>query len=282
MRAILLPAFVLPLAAQTQQLQESPAASVSQNLGLTKLEITYHRPSVKGREVWGKLVPFGETWRAGANEATTFSTSTAVKVAGHDLPAGTYALFVIPERTHWTIVFNRQAQQWGAYFRKAEEDVLKVEVRPEVAPHQEWLAFGMDLRDRRTALVSLRWEKLRVDFPVEADVDGIYQAYLAEEVKKADASSDPKRWSTWFQAAKYWINRKERLDEADRLLAKGAAVTESFWIYEWQGRLRQMQGRTAEALALVEKAKALAPKAGAPKEYVAGLDTLMAEWKAKK
>jgi tetratricopeptide (TPR) repeat protein len=283
MRFAFLPALVAfaPLAAQTQQLYESPAASVSQNLGLTKIEINYHRPAVKGREIWGALVPFGEVWRAGANEATTFTVSTPVKLGGKELAAGSYALFIRPSKTGWTLLLNRKAQQWGAYNHKEGDDALSLELKPEAAPSQEWLSYSIDLKDRRTAMVSLHWEKLRASFPVEADVDGIYQAYLAEELKKADASTEPKRWSTYFQVAKYWINRKEKLNEAEALLAKAGSITESFWIYEWKGRLLQLQGKLPEAIQSVEKAKALAPAAGAPKEYVAGLDTLIAGWKAK-
>jgi hypothetical protein len=287
MRRLILPALVLsaaaPLAAQIQQLWESPAASVSQNIGLTKIEITYHRPGVKGRRIWGKakdgaLVPDGEVWRTGANNATVISFSTAVKVAGHDVPAGKYGFFAIPRKGSWTLILSKEWDQWGSFDYKADQDQLRFEVKPKQGDAEEWLEYSLDLKGRDTAVATLAWAKVEVSFPITADVDGIYQAYLADEVKKADASEDPKRFGTYLAAAKYWINRGERLDEADALLAKGGKIRESFWTYEWTARLRQKQGRVKEALPLLDQAIELSPKQGAPKGYTDNLVKLRAEW----
>ena len=167
-----------PAAAEVQQLWESPAASVSQHLGLTEIKIDYHRPAVKGRVVWGQLVPYAKVWRTGANDATTISFSTPVRVAGKDVPAGTYALFAVPEKDRFTFILNKNAQQWGSYFYKAEDDQLRFEVKIEPAPHKEWLEYQLELKDRVSASAVLHWEKLRVSFPIEAEVDRIYRAHL--------------------------------------------------------------------------------------------------------
>lgn len=265
-----------PAVAQVQQLFESPAATVSQSLGLTRIDVSYHRPAVKGRAIWGALVPFGEVWRAGANDATTIAFSTEVKVAGKPVPKGTYALFMIPGKETWTVILNADAKLWGAYGHKPEQDVLRFEVRPEPAPHQEWLTYGLDLQGRTTARLTLGWEKLRVGFPIEADVDGLYRAHLKEELAKAETKAPKEAWPVYFQAGKYHLNGG-RVAEAAPLLEKAHALVQNFWTCEWAARLRQAQGRTAEALPLLARAKELAT-GKAPKAYVDGLDTLRAEW----
>jgi hypothetical protein len=268
--------------AETRQVWDSPAASVAQSVGITDIEVKYHRPGVKGREIWGKLVPYGEEWRAGANEATTISFSTPVKVAGKPVPAGTYALFVVPTRDKWTLILSKDPEQWGAYFHKPEHDLMRFDVTPASAAPREWLAYELDLQGRSTVVASLAWEKLKASFPIEVDVDGLYQAYLAGEVTKADASSDAKARSvTYLTAAKYWVARGEKLDEAAKLLDKGDKIGPTPWGYEWRARLLAKQNHVSEALPLLDKAKAAA-KGKFPEAYLTGLDTLRAEWTAKK
>ncbi len=277
--AALLALATLPALAQVQQLWESPAASVSQNLGLTRVEIDYHRPGVKGREIWGRLVPYGQVWRAGANDATTLSFSSDVRVAGRPVPKGTYALFVLPQKERWTLILSKEPKQWGAFSYKADQDLLRLDLVPQAVPHQEWLNFGLELKGRATLEASLSWEKLRVSFPIEADVDGVYQAYLREELARAESKPPQEAWSTFFVAGKYHLNGG-RVAEAAPLLERALALKETFWTVEWKARLLQKQGRTAEALPLLERAKALA-EGKAPKEYVAGLEDLRREWAGK-
>lgn len=156
--------------AQAPKVRESPAASVSLDLGLTKVEIVYHRPAVKGRAIWGGLVPYGQVWRTGANEATTISFSGPVKVAGHAVPSGTYGFFAIPGKERWTLILSRNAKQWGAFKYNAAEDQLRFEATPQAAPMREWLAYDMDLQDQASATVTLSWEKLSVAFPITAEI----------------------------------------------------------------------------------------------------------------
>jgi hypothetical protein len=268
--------------AATTRVWESPAASVSQTIGITDVAVKYHRPAVKGREIWGKLVPYGQVWRAGANDATTIAFSTAVKVAGHVVPAGTYALFVQPARDKWTFILSKDAEQWGAYFYKPEHDQLRFDVTPVAAPGREWLAFELEPQGANTVVASLHWDKLKASFPVEVETDKLYAAYLAAELVKADGSTDKKqRTEVYLTAAKYWIERNEKLAEAGKALDKADQIAPSFWGYEWRARLLVKQGKVAEALPLLEKAK-VAAAGKAPKEYVEGLDKLAAEWTKKK
>lgn len=128
-----------------------------------EVTIEYGRPEVRERTIWGELVPYGDVWRTGADEATTIQLSKDATIEGEPLAAGTYALFTIPGEDSWTIIFNKQAEQWGAYNRDAAQDVLKVTVEPETAEHMEALSFETEGND-----VVLRWEKVAVPFSVAA------------------------------------------------------------------------------------------------------------------
>lgn len=151
----------------------SPMASVSQTIGeSTEITVTYSRPGVKGREIWGKLVPYDKVWRSGANEATTISFSDDVLIEGQALAAGTYALFTIPTKGEWTIIFNKKADQWGAYDYDAKDDALRIKTTPEAAPNEEWLEYVFEQPNGTSAVLALRWEKLKVPFRIETQKTG--------------------------------------------------------------------------------------------------------------
>src|SRR5712692_2724975 len=111
----------------------SQRGTVTQRIGLTDITITYHRPSVGGREIWGKTVPYGQVWRAGANENTTISFTDDVSVEGHALPAGTYGLHTLPTADQWTIIFSKNSTSWGSFSYDEKEDALRVTVKPHPA-----------------------------------------------------------------------------------------------------------------------------------------------------
>lgn len=170
---ILVTLAALSLAATAQQRKAdpnraSPNAEATAKIGSTDVRITYGAPSVKGREIWGGLVPYGQVWRTGANEATTITFSTAVKVEGQPLAAGTYGLFTIPGESEWTIVFNKTANQWGAFNYDAAQDALRVKVKPAAAEHTEQMTFRIEGAGAGAGRVVLQWEKLRVAFRVES------------------------------------------------------------------------------------------------------------------
>lgn len=151
----------------------SPPASVWQTLGeATIVTINYSRPAVKERTIWGELVPLGKVWRTGANEATTFSASDEVLINGQKLPAGKYALFTIPGEASWTLIFNKTAEQWGAYDYNEKMDALRLTVAPQPAPRAEWLSFGFEQLDGTKATAVLHWEKVRLPFTVETTLPG--------------------------------------------------------------------------------------------------------------
>ncbi|HEK21722.1 MULTISPECIES: DUF2911 domain-containing protein [unclassified Mucilaginibacter] len=135
----------------------SPRDSVSAKVNGATITINYGSPAVKGRSIYGGLVPYGQVWRAGANEATVFTTDKDIMVEGKKLPAGTYGLFTIPTATTWTIIFNKVAKQWGAYKYDEAQDALRVMVKPVKAPMSERLVYKIYGKG-----FSLNWDKLSV------------------------------------------------------------------------------------------------------------------------
>jgi len=136
----------------------SPAATVGQTVGITDIAITYHRPAVNNRKIFGGLVQYNDVWRAGANENTTISFSTPVKIEGQPLPAGTYGLFMIPSPTQLTIIFSKFAGSWGAYNYDPAEDELRVKVTPHATQDsQERLAYDFDSITNNSVTAGLRW-----------------------------------------------------------------------------------------------------------------------------
>lgn len=141
----------------------SPRDSVSGKVGKANISINYGSPSVKGRVIWGDLVPYGKVWRAGANEATTFTTDQPVMVEGKELPAGKYGFFVIPNEKEWTIIFNKTAKQWGAYEYKDKEDALRVTVKPvKSSQPNERLVYKINPNG-----IALVWENLEVPVSIK-------------------------------------------------------------------------------------------------------------------
>lgn len=151
----------------TDETRVSPNGLVGQTIGTTNVVVAYGRPSVRGRAVFGGLVPYGEVWRTGANEATAIYFSKDVRVEGQPLPAGTYGLFTLPTEDGWTVIFNRTAEQWGAFDYDASQDALRVPVTPEAGPATEMMTFTFeDVTDTSGDLV-LAWDTLRVPVTIE-------------------------------------------------------------------------------------------------------------------
>ncbi|HBL26549.1 MAG TPA: hypothetical protein DD490_06920, partial [Acidobacteria bacterium] len=186
----------------------SPGATVRTTVGITDVTIEYHRPGVKGRKIWGELVPYGEVWRLGANQATTITFADAVRVAGKEVPAGTYGLFALPTADKWTLILNKQPKQWGAYFYKAEEDLLRFDVQPQTGAFTEWMVFQITPTDPGKAVVEMAWENLRVPFAIETDVD------TAAWKSIDDTLAGTPRWEDYLTAAQWALQKEQRLGEA--------------------------------------------------------------------
>jgi Protein of unknown function (DUF2911) len=262
--------------AQVDLPRVSPKASVSQMIGVTDVKITYCRPGVKNRVIWGELVPFDKVWRTGANEATTISFSTDVKVEGQSLPAGTYALFTIPGKTEWTIIFNKTADQWGAFDYKQEQDALRVKVKPAETQNEEWMNFTFQNLSVESADVVLRWEKLQVKFEIQVDTISKVMANCRSALAtlKPDDSRTPNRCAEF--AAENKGDPAEALQWAD----KSISIKESFFNLSVKAQLQAKTGKKAEALETASKA--LTMTKDVPTEDIDALKKQMQEWSATK
>jgi len=281
MRKTLFAAVLAALAATAVSAQQqpltvprpSPNASLSQTIGITEVVLHYSRPGVKGRAIWGGLVPYKEVWRTGANENTTISFSTPVKIEGQELPAGLYGLQTIPTPGEWTIIFSKDAQLWGAFDYKQEHDALRVVVRSAPADFQERMSFEIgDLTDT-SAKVVLRWEKLQVPFKIEVDTPKLV----------ADAGKNSMRWQTGVQAANYCIQNNTCLDDAGRWLEASIALDANFSNQRAKAQLLAKKNDYKGAVAAGEKALAAgkAAKQQPPAEQLTDLEKSIAEWKKK-
>ena len=280
----------------------SQKASVMQTIGVTDVTITYSRPGVKGRKIWGDppaglaagtatlddqnkrpkdmvIVPYGHVWRTGANEATQFEVTDEVLINGQKLPAGSYSLHTIPGKDEWTIVFNGTANQWGSFNYDEKKDTLRVKAKPEwVTENQEWLMYSFDPVTDNSAQVNIRWEKVRVPFTVEVkDV----KALTLTKMRAAVAAAKPDDWRTPLQAANYVFLSEDKMDPTEAIgwLEQSIKVKETFGNLYSKARLLAAQGKTQEAIATGEKALVLGKEA---KANTADLEKRLAEWKAKK
>jgi len=273
--ASLLTLAALPARAQLELPRVSPAATVTQTIATTDFTVKYSRPGVKGRVIWDDLVPYDKVWRTGANEATTFKTSGNVTIGGQTLPAGTYALFTVPGRDTWTVGFNTQAEQWGAFDHDSTKDALKIQVKPTEAPFEEWMRFSFENLGNKSGDLVLRWEKLAVAIPIQVDVTPIL-----ENVRSAMTDVKKDDWRTPYRAASFCIDYDMATDEGVKWAEQSTQVEENYFNTSLLARYRAAAGKTKQAIALAEKAIELGRKAERPVETIA-TERLLAEWKGR-
>jgi hypothetical protein len=249
---------------------------VTQTVGLTDLTVAYSRPGVKGRVIWGGLVPYDQPWRTGANEATRFTTTDPIQFGGKELAAGTYSLFTIPGKDEWIVVINAEKDLWGAFEYKPEKDVMRVTVKPTAAEPQEWMEFAFEDLTPASANLVLRWEKLRLAVPIVVDVNGkaLAGARAAIEAMKSDD------WRTPYQAASFCFTNEVAMDEGLKWLEKSLAIQPTYQNLGLQARWQMKQGKKAEAIQTAGKALEAA-RASKEKVDTSALEKSLAEWKAK-
>ncbi len=190
----------VPAAAQLKLPAVSQHAVVTQTVGLTDITVTYSRPGVKGRQIFGGLVPYGKVWRTGANTATQFAVTTDVTIEGKSLPAGTYSMHTIPGPDEWTIIFNKDAGQWGSFSYDQAKDALRVTVKPEKATHSaEWMEFHFPKVSTDSATLMLRW----ADVSVSIHIDTNTTANVLASAKSAIAAAKADDWQTPNRAATF-------------------------------------------------------------------------------
>ncbi len=230
----------------------SPRASLMQTVGLTDITINYCRPGVKGRQIWGALVPYDKVWRTGANEATTIQFSDDVWINGNKLAKGIYSLHTIPTPSQWTIIFNSVAEQWGSYSYDPAKDALRITATPEVAEHREWLQFEIPEMTTDVAKVAIRWEKIAVPFTVDTK--------STERTLAGFRSAMQPDWRTPYSAASFAFENKGAATDADMMAwldqsLKVAENTSNLWL---RARMAERAGNKADAIRYAEMAVAKA------------------------
>lgn len=272
---VLLSIFVLVVSdnalAQLTLPRISPKASVSQTIGITDVTIDYCRPGVKGRVIWGELVPYNEPWRTGANEATTISFSSEVTIAGNKLAKGKYALLTIPNTEEWTVIFSKQIDMWGAMGYKPEEDVLRIKVKPRPAEFTERMMFYFDNITDSSADAVLQWEKIKIPFTIQVDVHGM----VMEQAQKSIS------WRTPYQAANYAFENNLDMARAQKWLEVSKAVEKNYWNTNLEARILEKLGKKKEAIKLMEEAITMGKAMSQPPFNMADMEALLAKWKGK-
>ena len=254
----------LPAASSTQ--------TVSQELGLGTIKVQYARPNVKGRKVFGELVPYNEVWRTGANSATMLSFSEEVKIEGNSLPAGEYGLFTIPGESEWTIILNKDSKQWGAYEYKKENDVLRFKVKAQKLPVKKE-TFTISFEDVLPASckLTLAWENVSVSVSILADVDSKVMASIDQAMK-----SEKK---PYFQAAAYYYENGKDLKKAlEWATLADAASAKTPWVKLLKGRIQLKSGDKKGAAATAQEGIKVATEINNP-EYIRLHKALLAEAK---
>ncbi len=235
----------------------SPPARVMQGIGFASVTFSYSSPSVKGRQVWGGLVPYADKddarpWRAGANENTTITFSHPARVEGREIPAGTYGLHMIIRPEKATVIFSRDNKAWGSYSYTPRHDQLRVEVKMETAPFTENLTYGFKNTGPESTTAYLRWAEKEIPFTISFDSDEItYENYREQLTGTAGFSA-----SSWGRAAEFCLDKNIHLDQGRKwieraLKLRGGATFTHMMI---KAGYLEKEGRAAEAGEWREKA----------------------------
>jgi len=234
--------------------RQSQHSVLTQRIGITDITINYHRPLVNGRKIWGDLVPYGQVWRAGANENTTIAFSDPVTIEGQPLDKGVYGLHMIPGENEWTVIFSRNSTSWGSFTYKQEEDALRVTVKPQPADMHNALTYDFDKLTPTSAVVELEWEKVAVPFKVDVDVNKIVEANLHQQLRGLPQYT----WEGWDDAANYLLAQKTDLDEALKYEDQSIQVEKRFDNLLTKSNILDAMGKKDEADTTRKQALAMA------------------------
>lgn len=258
---------------QIKMPRPSPKGVVTQTIGVTDVTVNYSRPSVKGRTIWGDLVPYDKVWRTGANEATTITFSDDVSINGQKLLAGTYSLHTIPGKDSWTIIFNSVADQWGSYSYDATKDALRVTAKPVKAPFSEFLTIDfpeMNLPDSATA--QIRWENVAVPFTINADTTNKTLAAMRTALETAKADD----WRTPYAAASFAFDNNVATPDASKWIDQSLKAGENTANLYLKAR---MQAKAGDKAGAVKSAQAAVAKATPEqKDFVTEIQKSIAKW----
>ncbi|HEX8812702.1 MAG TPA: DUF2911 domain-containing protein [Terracidiphilus sp.] len=234
--------------------RQSQHAIVMQRIGITDITVNYHRPLANGRQIWGKLAPYGQVWRAGANENTTITFTDPVTIEGQPLDKGTYGLHMIPGESQWTVIFSKDAKDWGSFTYKQEDDALRVTVKPQAAEAHDALAYDFDEVKPDSAVVTMRWDKVAVPFKVHVNVNELVTASIHRQLHGLNQYY----WEGWDDAAGYFLANKINLDEALKDEDQSIQAEERFDNVMNKSKILEAMGRKQDADVTRDKALAMA------------------------
>ncbi len=262
--------------AQIKAPQPSPTSKITQQVGLTDITVEYSRPSAKGRKVFGTLVPMGELWRTGANAATKVTFSENVKIAGNDLPKGSYAIYTIPTEKEWTVIIHKNTTHWGIDGYKQEEDAFRFTAKPSIGSNNaETFTMQVENLKNSSCEITMAWENVTVAIPVTLGTD---EAMVAG-IKKA---MDGPAAGDYYAAGRYYHEEnkdpKQALEWVSKSLEKGG---DKFWILRLKALLQAKIGDFSGAIATAEKSSELAKKEN-NEDYQRMNEVSIKEWKTKK
>ena len=254
--------------------QPSPGASFEQVVGLTNVAVAYSRPGMRGREIFGELVPYGEIWRTGANNNTTISFDTPVQIDGQALPAGKYALYTIPGEDQWEVIFYEATNNWGVP-QEWDEDKVALKASASVEELEEEVeTFTISLGNLSSDSADLEflWEDTRVVLPVQVPTEEMAMASIEKALSGPSAAD-------YFAAASYFHDEKKDLKKAYEWITKAVenGSPEAYWVLRRKALIEADMGMTREAIETAKQSLAAAKKAG-NQDYVRINEASIAAW----
>ncbi|PIY08890.1 MAG: hypothetical protein COZ18_09960 [Flexibacter sp. CG_4_10_14_3_um_filter_32_15] len=265
--------------AQVEMPVPSPAASVSQVIGVTKISVDYSAPAVRDREIWGKLIPYGEMWRTGANSPTKVTFSTDVMVEGKEVKAGSYTLITIPTEKNWTVILNKDSKGNGVFSYLEEDDVIRVEVTPKETEMHEYLAFTVVPQSDSEAHLVMNWEKMKVAIKVTTDTKANAVASINQGM-----GIYGRAWYDYASAAEYYVQNDLEVEKASTWASLSMKLNENHFFPQWiMAQVKAKQGNYKEAVAHAKKAQDMGAENGGGfyDARKASLEASLAEWTKK-
>lgn len=264
--------WIVNVQAQLKTPAPSPTQTVKQDVGLGSIEINYSRPAVKGRKVFGDLVPYGSVWRTGANNATTLQFSDEVNIGGVTLAPGKYGLLSIPDKDNWTLIISKQTDVTSPGAYKQEMDLVRVSAAVQkLKDVVENFTIAVDNIKPNSCVLSLSWDKTSVSLPITTDIDSKIMSNIA---KVMQGEKPP-----YYNAAMYYLENGKDLKQALAWFDKAVELTpNAYWVQHQRANCLAKLGKTAEARAAAEKSKDLA-LAAKNMDYVKLNEKLLAELK---
>ncbi|WP_350287615.1 DUF2911 domain-containing protein [uncultured Croceitalea sp.] len=270
---------IFMLSSQITHPKASPFSRLEQEIGLSKIMVAYSRPAVKGRVIFGGLVPYGRIWRVGANESTKISIDTEMSIMGNVLPKGTYALYAFPEENEWQIAFHANTSHWGDGRKKynPEEDVFRIPIQPQSIPyHQENFLMVFDSITHNSAQLHLIWANTKVSIPFEVNTDAQMELEIAQQIKENPTAQ------TYYEAARYLHEQHKDFEKALLYLNKALEIGgDTYYFHRVKSLVAAELGDYKAAIISAEKSLELA-LALEKDEFVRMNEKNIKKWKAER